>query len=93
VPGLGQLGQLLGQRRSGAGQFGWRASAKERGDVVGVARDRIGDPSVGDRLVDDLAEDLEHVADLGEDARQLGIADHRVAAARHASRSGHRPPF
>ena len=88
--GLGKLGQLRGQRLAGAGNLGRLTALEERRDVVGVALDRIGHPTVGDRLVDDLAEDLEHVADLVEDPRQLRVADHRVAAARHAPWPRHR---
>ena len=78
---------------AGAGDLRWLAALVERGDVVGVALDDVGHAAVGDRLVDDLAEDLEHVADLVEDPRQLRVADDGVAAARHAPGSGHRRPF
>ena len=83
--GLGELGELRGQRRPGAGDLRRLTAAIERRDVVRVALDRVGHAAVGDRLVDDLAEDLEHVADLVEDPRQLRVADDRVA--RCATRS------
>ena len=88
--GLGELGQLLVQRGSGTGDLRRLTALEERRDVVRVALDRIGHPAVGHGLVDDLAEDLEHVADLVEDPRQLRVADHRVAAARHAPWPRHR---
>ncbi len=93
APGLRELGELRCQGLSGAGELRWLAPPEEGRHVIGIALDRVGDAAVGDRLVHHLAEDLEHVADLVEDPRHLGIADHRVATARHASRSGHRPPF
>jgi hypothetical protein len=92
-PGLGQLGQLGRQRRSGARQLRWLASAIEGGDVVGIALDHVGDPAVGHGLVDDLAEDLEHVRDLVENAGKLRVADHGFAAARRAPGAGHGSPF
>ena len=70
--GLGELGELGGQRRAGTRQLRRLAALEERGDVIRIALDGVGDAAIGDRLVDDLAEDLEHVADLVEDPRQLG---------------------
>ena len=88
--GLRELGQLRGQRGAGTGDLRRLTALVERRDVVRVALDRIGHAAIRHRLVDDLAEDLEHVADLVEDPRQLRVADHRVAAARHAPWPRHR---
>ena len=91
--GLGELGQLRRQRGSGARDLRRLAASKKCGDVVRVALDDVGDATVCHRLVDDLAEDLEHVADLVEDACHLGVRDHRVAAARHGTWTRHWRPF
>ncbi len=91
--GLRQLRQLLGERRAGAGQLGRRAAPVQRRNVLRVALDGIGHPAVGDRLVDHLAHDLEHVADLAEDTRQLEVGQQGIVGARHRARSGHRRQF
>ncbi len=91
--GLGQLGELGRQCGARAGDLRRLAASIERCHVVRVALDDIGDPTVGNRLVDHLAQDLEHVADLVEDPRELGVADDRVVSARHAPWSRHCRPF
>src|SRR5579859_899617 len=88
-----QLRELGAQRVAGAGNPGWIAGAVPGRDVLRPAFDRVRDSSVRHRLVDDLAEDLEHVADLVEDARQLAVADDAITGARRTARSGHGPSF
>ena len=90
LPVSRQLRQLLGERRAGAGQLGRRAAPVQRRNVLRIALDGIGHPAIGDRLVDHLAHDLEHVADLAEDTRQLEVGQQGIVGTRHRARSGHR---
>jgi hypothetical protein len=89
VAGVRELRELCREGWTGPGDLRRVAAAVSGGDILWPALDGIRHPSVGDRLVDDLTEDLEHVADLVEDARQLAVADDLVAGARNTARSGH----
>ena len=84
---------LNGERRAGARNLGRRASAIEGGHVVRPALDGIGHASVGDRLVDDLAENLEHVADLAEDTRDLRVGQSFREEPEHLSFPGREEPY
>ena len=75
--GGGQLGELLVDGLADAGQPRWVAVAVGLGDVDRGVGDRLGCPAVGGHLERQLGADLEHVADLVEDARQLFVAQQR----------------
>ena len=91
VPRLGQLCELGAQGGAGAGDVRRRTASVALGHVLRPALDGIGDPAVGNGLVDHLAQDLEHVRDLVEDPSELAVADHRFAGAGRAARSRHAP--
>ena len=75
--GPGQLVDLRGDRVADAGDAGRIALAVGSRDLDRRVGDRVGGPMVGDGLEDELALDLEHVADLVEDAGQLAIGERR----------------
>ena len=77
APGPGQLLDLPGDRLAHAGDARRLAVEVRAGDVDRRVGDRVGGLVVGDGLVDELALDLEHVADLVEDAGQLAVGEDR----------------
>ena len=90
---LGQLCQLGAERCPRARDVRWLRAPVPRGHVLRPAFDCVGHATVGDRLVDHLAQDLEHVRDLVEDPCELAVAEHRLAGAGRAARSRHRSPL
>src|SRR5207302_11426074 len=76
---VGKLGKLRAQRSSSARNVRRLTASVASGDVLRPSLDGIGHSAVGDGLVDHLAQDLEHIPDLVEDAGELAVADDRFA--------------
>ena len=74
VPGPGQLLDLVRDRLADARDLGRVAVEIGLGNADRRAPDGVGSAVVGHGLEDELALDLEEVADLVEDARQVGVA-------------------
>ncbi len=73
VPGRRELGDLVADRGADA-RDAWRGPRSVRGDEVdGTPSDRVGRPVVRDGLEDELALDLQHVADVMEDPREIAV--------------------
>ena len=75
-----ELGDLVADRGADPGDA-WRLACPVGGDEVDrAATDGVGRPVVGDGLEAELALDLEHVADLVEDPRQVAVRQAPVGA-------------
>ena len=75
VAGRGELEDLVGDRLADAGDRASLAGRVRRPDVERRPGDRVRGPVVGDGLEHELALDLEDVADLVEDPRELAVGD------------------
>ncbi len=84
--GPDDLVDLLADRLADARDLGRPALAIGAGDLERAVRDRVGGAVVGDRLEHELALDLEHVADLVEDPRQLVVRGQRRRGGRRGGR-------
>ena len=68
-----ELRDLVADRLTDTGYLGPTARAVRGDEVDWAPPDRVGGPVVGDGLEDQLALDLEHVADVVEDPRQVAV--------------------
>ena len=73
VAGRDELRDLVADRLADARDLRRVAGPVGRDEVDRAAADRVGGAVVGDRLERDLALDLEHVADLVEDPREVAV--------------------
>ena len=71
--GRDDLGDLVGDRLADAGDPRPRPAAVRLGDVDRAVGDGVGRPVIGHGLEDELALDLEHVADLVEDPGEVAV--------------------
>ena len=89
VAGRDELRDLVADRLADARDLRRLAGPVGRGEVDRAATDRVGGAVVGDGLERDLALDLEHVADLVEEPREVAVR--RVVAALARRRRRRRP--
>ncbi len=77
VTGRRQLGDLVRDRLPDPGDPRRASGPVGSGDLDRAVRDRVGGTVIGDRLEDELPLDLEQIADLVEDARQVPVREQR----------------
>ena len=101
MTGRRQLGDLVLDRLADARDLGRLPGSVCRYDIERAATDGVGRAVVGDRLEDELALQLEDVADLVEDPREVAVGqlgrligraiDHGRMVARQAATTLSRP--